>query len=333
MLATRPAVARYVHEAHAITRLQLEALEAAAACVLRGSFDDACARLATAPKSRGRDHTTPLDVVAVAASRAQAIEALRGTPHAVAIPAIEALSLAPRDVSDWAETVFVRRTARLRRLLELEAPESIIATEIELLEGAMRRLDSLEPSVDEAESGFLPDDEIRCFSDTRFDLSLGSLTAVVDAVADFHRERRPADGSEVLALGGPLLEIDFSAPPQALLERALEARGVWDEGEERASAAQQPHGPWLDWMVVDDASNIPALRDVLRALRADALEVPPEVRTDFASSIEPDFAPFITCEDWIPVLDSRLAGIEDDFVRALESGLVVLSRVQRDSSF
>lgn len=260
MLKAQPEVARYLHEAHAITRGQLEALEAAGALVVAGAYSAANALLEQAPGA-GLDRTTPLDVVALSRARKQVIQALTGTAHAAAIAHFDALSLAQREVSEWAETVFVRRVTRLVRLVELDAPASIMESEIELLRETMLRLDSLMARPDTDEPRFLPDEEIARFSDGRFALSLGTFTAVLDDVAEFHREERPADGSEVFALGGPLLEIDFANPPKALLERAIEQRGVWDEQEERACAPQQPYGPWLEWMVLEDADDIDVVRE------------------------------------------------------------------------
>ncbi|MBN8610023.1 MAG: hypothetical protein J0L92_05535 [Deltaproteobacteria bacterium] len=333
MLRLQPAVARYTHEAHAITRAALEALEAAGARVLEEAYREASALLSRVPSRSARDSTTPLDVVAATACRARALEALRGTSHAAAIADLEALSLDPRDVSAWAETVFVRRTMRLQRLLQLEAPEPIVESELELLRQAMRRLDTLVPNERDEEDRFLPDEEIVRFSDPRFDLSLGSWTAVLDAVADFHRESRPADGSEVLALGGPLLAIDFASPPPALLERAFRERGVYDADEERALAYGAPWGPWLEWSVLDGAEGLEDLRDTLRALRGDLRDVPAAFRDELVSSIECDHAPFVTCDDWIPALEARLTQLEHDVGAASEAGLVVLSAVRRDLSY
>jgi hypothetical protein len=333
MLKAQPEVARYLHEAHVITRAQLEALEAAGKLVVGGSYKDANALLAQTAADVSQDRSTPLDVVAMSFARKQAIRALRGTAHAAAIAHFEALSLAHREVSAWAETVFVRRAMRLVRLLELDAPASVIESEIELLRETTVRLDSLEPRNDPGEPRFLPDEEIARFSDARFALSLGTFTAVIDEVAEFHQEERPADGSEVFALGGPLLEIDFANPPSALLERAIAERGVWDEGEERASAPQQPYGAWLDWMVLEDVADIDVVREILGVMRADLLEVPHEFREELASSIACEFAPLVTCEDWIPLLDARLVAFEDDLISALEEGLVILSRVRRNLAY
>ncbi len=332
MLKAQPEVARYLHEAHAITRAQLEALEAAGALVVAGAHSAANALLEQAPGA-GLDRTTPLDVVALSRARKQVIQALTGTPYAAAIADFDALSLAQREVSEWAETVFVRRVTRLVRLVELDAPTSIMESEIELLRETMVRLDSLEARPNTDEPRFLPDEEIARFSDARFALSLGTFTAVLDDVAEFHREERPADGSEVFALGGPLLEIDFANPPKALLERAIEQRGVWDEQEERACAPQQPYCPWLEWMVLEDADDIDVVREIIGVMRADLLEVPHELRAELVSSIACEFAPLVTCEDWIPELDARLVAFEDDLVSALEEGLVILSRVKRNLAY
>lgn len=333
MLKAQPEVARYLHEAHVITRAQLEALEAAGALVIQGAYAEANALLEKTSAAESRDRETRLDVVALSRARKQVIDALAGTDHATAVVHFEALSLAHRHVSEWAETVFVRRAMRLVRLVELDAPASIIESEIELLRETMERLDSLEARSDLDEPRFLPDEEIARFSDARFALSLGTFTAVLDDVAEFHREERPADGSEVFALGGPLLEIDFANPPKALLERAVEERGVWDEQEERACAPQQPYGAWLDWMVLEDAEDIDVVREIIGVMRADLLEVPHEMRAELVSSIACEFAPLVTCEDWIPELDARLVAFEDNLIRALEEGLVILSRVQRNLAY
>lgn len=334
MLRLQPAVARYTHEAHAITRAALEALEAAGALILKEAYGEASALLSRIPSRAARDSTTPLDVVAATACRARAIDALNRTSHAAAIADLEALSLAPRDVSEWAETVFVRRTMRLQRLLQLEAPELIVESELELLRQAMRRLDTLVPNErDEEGDRFLPDEEIVRLTDPRFDLSLGPWTAVLDAVAEFHREARPADGSEVLALGRPLLAIDFANPPPALLERALRERGLYDADEERALVYGAPWGPWLEWSVLDGADGLEDVRDTLRALAGDLRDVPAAFRDELVSSIECDHAPFVTCDDWIPALEARLSQLEHDVVAASEAGLVVLSVVRRDVSY
>jgi len=346
MLPIQPATSRYLHDAHAITRSQLDALEEAGALTVRGAHDAASARLARTPASSHADRTTPLDVGALTASRARAIAALARTSHAHTIPHLEAISLtpsaaepadttAPREVSAWAEAAFVRRTTRLVRLIELDAPESVVASELEQLHETIRRLDSLRPTAEVDEDlRFFPDSEIARFSDPRFDLSLGSFTAIIDEVADFHRAQKPADGSEVLAFGRPLLAIDFASPPPELFERAVLERGVYDEVEERAHAYAAPWGPWLEWSVVEDgAASVESIRDTLRWIRADLLAAPPELRAELASSIECDFAPFVTCDDWIAELDARLVLFEHDVVRALEEDLVLLSRVVRDPSY
>lgn len=334
MLPTRPASSRYLHEAHAITRAQLDALEVAGALVLRGRVHEAAARLAEEPAQRSPDRTTPLDVAAISASRQRAIEAARRASLGSAVACLEGLSLAPREVSAWAEMAFVRRAHRLVRLIELEATESVVASEIELLAGVVQRLDSLHPPVRDDDEAFLPDGEIVRFADPRFDLSLGSFVAILDGVAKVLRERRPADGSEVLALGGPLVHVDFANPPAEIFERAIRERGAYDPSEERAHARYAPHGPWLEWSVVDDgAESIEPLREIVRGLRSELRDTPRKLRAALASSIECDFAPFVTCDDWMGVLDARLVRFELELTRALELDLVVLSRVMRDPSY
>ena len=307
MLKAQPAAARYVHEAHAITRAQLEALEAAGALAVAGEHEGARSLLAKMETHASPDRVTPLDVVVVSEARTLAKDALTGTSFAHAIPALESLSLVPRDVSERAEMRFVGRALRLKTLLRVDAPSIIIENELALLQAAMLRLDSLQSSADPDDDPFLPDDEIGRFSDARFALSLGAFAGVIDAVADFHREERPADGSEVFALGGPLLE-------------------SLDEGVEA-------HRMWRDWMVMEGLEGLDNVRETIGVLRADLLEVPLEMREQLVDSTDCALAPLVTCEDWIPELDARLVALEDDLASALQEGLVIVSRVKRDLAY
>ena len=182
----------------------------------------------------------------------------------------------------------------------------IIANEIELLVAAVLRLDSLRCSTMQHDNALLPDDEIMRFADARFALSLGTFAAVIDAVAEFHREERPADGSEAFALGGPLLDCP---DPRAELE------------------------PWLEWMVMEGMEGLDNVGEMIGVLRADLLEVPLEMREQLLDSIDCALAPFVICDDWIPELDARLVALEDELITALQEGLVIVSRVKRDLAY
>ena len=291
------------------------------------------ALLLSTPPSRALDRTTRLDVVAVAQARDLAIRALTGTAYAGAND-FESLSLIPREVSERAETIFVGRALRLERLLRNDAPGMMIENEIDVLCEEKKRLDSLELTPYSGDDRYVPDDDIERFSDRRFALSLGTFTAVIDAVADFHREERPADGSEVFALGGPLVEpaIDFENPPSDLFERAIQEHGVWDAQAER-ERWESTHRAWLEWMVLEGTESIPAVREMIGVLRADLLEVPHDLREQFVERFDCSLAPVITCEDWIPLLDERLVAFESDLSSALEEGLVILSRVKRSLAY
>ena len=310
MLKAQPAEARTLHEAHVITRAQLEALKAAGKLVMEGLDEAARACLAAIPLSQEGDCTTGLDVARVARAKDMALEALARVGRDDDAASLEAMSTLPRLVSARAEREFVRHALGMFRWMRRGSAPLLIDLAVEDLRSAATRLDSLQPCErrDEEEEHtrcweLAPGDVIERVADRRFALSLESFADVIDVVADDVRRNGPCDDSAAFVFGEPLVG--------ALETSSEEITGAWD------------------WAVLDDVEGLTDARAVFSRFRRHLALVPPALREALGcgeDALPCAFAPLVHCEDWISELDARLVSLEQQVERARAEGLVIVSR-------
>ena len=343
MLLPLPESAKYVHDAHALAPADVDSLVAAGRVALGGDRTGAAARVAAVGRSRARalrDEATPLDVAVVTRVRARLLGLLGRSPSLARRSELGAtlatLSLAAHEVSARAEQHLASRALRLERLVEIDAPQMILDAEVNYLLEALLALDRLDHGERTAARDAIEDGEahvsvqdaiVLC---ARRTMSLGLHSRTYDAVMDFlepkpKRRARPPFLWE-LAPGEPMLPLpDLSEPPAALFERAVLARGVWDEAVERQTLEEELRA-FREWRRCDEPGALAALlREACNALAG----ITTRERRRLSRDIPCAFEDLVPCDDFVSVL----AGVLDACARSADladrEGLVLLSRVDR----
>lgn len=341
MLLPLPDGAKYLHDAHALAAADVDVLVSAGRDALAGDHARAGARVADLGGTRERsmrDEPTALDVPVVKKLRERLLAVLAGpaplTRRADLGAAVGALSLRAREVSAPAERHLVSRTLRLERLLEVDAPALVVDVEVGYVLDAIDALDRFDHDAraaarDGLEDGAHVSVEDAIVARARHDMSLGAHSQTYDAVVDFLEPKpkrlRPPFLWE-LAPGEPMLALpDLAEPPAALFERAVLARGVWDEAVER-QALEDDLRAYREWRRCDEPG---ALAGLLRDAREALAGLTARERRRISAEVRGAFDELVPCDDFVSVLADVLDGCARRADAAGTEGLVVLARVSR----
>ncbi len=304
MLTPEPEAGGWAHYAYAVKPEHAKALEEACRLVARGDEEAAAAVLEKVPETRELDPTTPIDVAVLALVRDRFRRSLARAAARQELaplgPALEAMSLEPRPVSSVAERELARLALNTDLLARPGVPSVLVDEVVRGTVGAIARLDRRRMI-----SSFL---ELLPTREWVERIACPALALGIGTYAD------------VLHLAWELHEGVADAPSFPSVEALVQGRRVLGEGEAARCAID-------DWWIDETGAGVDALytrtREALRALSS-------STKRHIVESTESQFAELaVRTDEWLALLDERLARLAEGTREALERGLVMVSCLER----